>query len=704
MIKGDITRFSPGDLLTFLSHLNQEGVLTVTREDQGLTIYFRRGFLIAAHSEQADSKVLGSLCACGLVNPEQYSDLDLARRETGLPLRQILQDSGTLDLNAAEPVLRTGIHEVIFQLFTWGTGDFQFNEVSLEQFAGEQVYDCNGLAMEAARQVDEYREFLRNVASEELVLFRTEAGQRVSECPDEIRFVLHWANGEESVRQVLQAGPFTSFAVMKAIEEAAKKQWIELRPGQSSVSEPATEPVGEGPLFLSYKGSVLKVIQAKDKQQQVSVLINYCRDHFDKFILFSLNGSTVERCVRFQRDETGRRLGIELPNPECGLQSDPTFRFVCESRSPFFGRSFISPLLKGLGEPDPTDGCAIIPLGGKGEKNSLLYVCADGDTQIPGPLHYLEMISWQIHPPRQDEKTANPTAAQAAATSQTAGPDKATTAATMVAAVNELPPMPHVVTQVMELLSDPNSQMSDMVAVLARDPALVARLIRVSNSALYGRGEETTSLGQAVVRLGANTVRSLVMAAAMKSLFPLDKTNIGVWGQALWQHSIECGLASRRVAQVAGSTDPEEAFVAGVLHDVGKVVILLHKPEEYRLILKRQTADREGCAAAERAVLGFDHTEVGLLLLKKWQMPGNLQACVRYHHDPAGADKDQRLAKIIAVGNFLSHAFGSQPDTALDKNFFHFEQVCAELNISPDRSQALLEEIGSSLEHSNLLD
>ncbi len=121
MIKGDLTRFSPGDLLTFLSHLNQEGVLSVSLDDQSLTIHFRRGLVVAANSDQADGKVLGALRASGLISSEQFADLDQARRETGLPLRQIIQDSVTLDPVAAESILRAGIQEVIFQLFACPT-------------------------------------------------------------------------------------------------------------------------------------------------------------------------------------------------------------------------------------------------------------------------------------------------------------------------------------------------------------------------------------------------------------------------------------------------------------------------------------------------------------------------------------------------------------------------------------------------------
>ncbi|MDX2474220.1 MAG: HDOD domain-containing protein [Candidatus Krumholzibacteria bacterium] len=701
MLKGDLTKFSPGDLLSFLTHLNQEGVLTVSGEACNLTISFRQGLLVAAHSEQADAKVLSALVANGLITTVQYLDLDQARHQTGLPLHKIITDLGGVDLTAAGSVLQMGIQEVMFQLFTCNTGDFQFNEMTFDHPDDGIACDSTGLAMDAARQVDEYREFLRNVVSQDLVLHRTAAGAKVSDGAAPLEFVLQNGTGDKSLRQVVMDAPFTSFVMIKAVEEALQKRWLELKPGEVRAAEPAVQADGADTLFMSYKRSTLKVLQAQNSQEQISELIGYCRDHFDYFILFSLNGQQVVRSLRFQRDEDGRRVGTELPVPGCGLESDPTFRFVCESHTPFFGKASVLPLLKGLGEPDPSGDCAIIPLGGKGNSTYLLFVSAPDDLQIPGPLHYLEMISWQILTPRQEETAP---ASTVAAGDPMAPPGETSSAATMIAAVNELPPMPQVVTQVMDLLSDPDSQTSELIKILSLDPALVARLIRVSNSALYGRGEETTSLSQAVVRLGANTVRSLVMAASMKSLFPLTKANVGVWGQALWQHSIECGLAARRVAQIADYPDPEEAFVAGILHDVGKVVILLHKPDDYRAILKEQATAPGGSLGAERANLGFDHLEVGKLLVEKWQMPGNLQACVAHHHEPENAGENERLARIVALANHLSHAYGLQPDAALAAHAADFDQACAALNIPTDRAQALLAEIGSFFEHSGSLD
>jgi putative nucleotidyltransferase with HDIG domain len=713
MLKGDLTRFSPGDLLTFLTHLNQEGVLTVShelRDSQGLSICFKNGRLTAANSEQADAKVLDSLRAAGLIDTPQYDLLNQARRETGLPLRQILLDSESVDVSAAGPSIELGIREVIFQLFTWETGDFQFTEMSVDPSPAGGSFDCTGLTMDAARQVDEYREFLRNVSSEDLALTLTDAGRQAAAEQPGMRDVLEGAATGLSLRRVIALGSVTSFTAMKAVETALANSWVELRASEDLPSEPAEIVPAASQLFLSYKRSLLKVMQAKEKREEVSELLSYCKDHFEYFLLIAFKKGQVVRCRRFAREEAGRRQGVELPNPAGTLASDSTFGYVVESGSPFFGKAFESPLLSGFGEPAAAGECAIIPLGGKSDESFLLYVRSEQEEAIPGPLHFLELISWQIHPPGQGERTTPdsktpPPVETAQIEPASAAESKPPLAVDdVVSAVNELPPMPQVVSRVLDLLSDPDSQMSQLVEVLSRDPALVARLIRVSNSALYGRGQETTSLDQAVVRLGGNAVRSLVMAASMRSLFPMDKTNVGIWGQKLWQHSIECGLASRLVAQRVKYPDPEEAFVAGVLHDIGKVVILLRRPEEYREILREQIASRDNFYITERRVLGFDHTDVGELLLEKWQMPRNLQASVKHHHEPSGAGEEARLAYIVGAGDTLSLRHGSQSDPELAQKSNDFEEICRQLQLSPEQVQSLQDEVAAALEHSGLLD
>ena len=102
--------------------------------------------------------------------------------------------------------------------------------------------------------------------------------------------------------------------------------------------------------------------------------------------------------------------------------------------------------------------------------------------------------------------------------------------------------------------------------------------------------------------------------------------------------------------------------------------------------------------------MGFDHTDVGELLLAKWQMPGNLQACVKHHHSPLESNQENLLPSIIAAGNFLSHTYGSQPESALAENSSDFEKICTHLNLGPDRIQMLKDEIGTYLEQSGLVD
>ncbi len=710
MLKGDLTKFSPGDLLSFLIHLNQEGVLTVSQESQGLSISFKNGMLTAANSQQADAKVLASLQASGLIGAEQIAAIAQAHKETGLPLLQILVDTKTIDLTQISTCLELGIHEVFFQLFTWETGEFQFTEIQVEPAPGGKNFDCMGLTMDAARQVDEYREFLRNVPNEDSPLGLTAAGVKETDVSPELRIVLEGAAACQSIRQVMNDSPITSFATMKVLQEALSKGWIELRPNQEPVPVPVSGLPVEGRLFLSYKRALLKVMQAEDKRAKVAELLSYCKDQFDYFLLIAIKQNQVTRCRRFQTNSAGKSESVELKNPQGNLDADLTFGYVGHSGFPFFGKTFETPLLAEMGEPVSTGDCAIIPLGNKGDDNYLLYVRSHREETIPAPLQYLELISWHIHPPRKEDQPSRLSSDDPSV--ESLGPtlggevvkESRVAADDMVAAVNELPPMPHLVTKVIDLLSDPNSRTSELVEVLSRDPVLVSRLIRVSNSALYSRGHETTSLEQAVVRLGTKTIRSLVMAASMRSLFPVDKTNVGSWGQSLWQHSIECGLASRRVAKTVGYHDPEEAFVAGVLHDMGKVVILLHRPDDFRAVLKEQSATQDSFAATERKILGFDHTEVGELLLEKWRMPENLIACVKFHHQPSGAGEMALLVNIVAAGDVLSHRHGSQPDPDLAGKSNDFDQISRAIKLEENMIMVLQEEIGSDLQQSGFLD
>ncbi len=707
MLQGDLTKFSAGDLLSFLAHMNQEGVLTVTQDGQVLNLCVRDGRIIGADSERADLKSLSVLFVRGFLDAKRYETLVQARRETGLPLLELLRASDNAEPEGVAEAFELGLGEVVFQLFSWERGRFQFNEVGVANESPAPSIDCTAASMDAARQVDEVREFLRGAANAERVLCLTDVERdEVAQGP-QMRLMLEAAAAGRTVREALDEAPISSHQAMKALKTGIASGWIRL--SDPAAGEATAASASAEQAFLNYKRSLGKLRNLTRKREQVSELLAFCRDTFETFLLIALREDRVVRCRRFRPGVVGQEQGVELPGVQAHIQDDPTFRFVRDQGAPFFGKVFDSDLLRRLDEHPSGGDCALIPLGSASGEDYLLYVHADEGEVTPGPLHYLELVVAQVVPPGEGAPVSRPVAQSApkppvASSVAARSVTDPATAAAMVAAVDELPPMPHVVTRILDLLADPDSQVSQMVEVLSRDPALVARLIRVSNSALYGRGQETTSLDQAVVRLGGNTVRSLVLAASMRSLFPLEKTKVGLWGQSLWQHSIECGLAARRVAQESRAADPEEAFVAGVLHDIGKVVVLLNQPEQYGRILRERGAAPHDSVVVERSILGFDHTEVGQLLLEKWQLPKDLQLVVRHHHAPPTDSAADDLVRIVAVGNLLSHRCGSQPDAEGFADLEEIERLCAELRIPLEGSERLLAETGAVLENSGLLD
>jgi hypothetical protein len=133
MFKGDIANFSPADLLLFLSHLGKEGVLTVSRGDETLSFSFKDGRLVDAHSDQADGKTLQALHYRQQIDDAQFEHINRARKETGLPLAQILENLDLLSLPEVPASMDVGVHEVLFQLFMWEAGQFQFAEIAVDQ-------------------------------------------------------------------------------------------------------------------------------------------------------------------------------------------------------------------------------------------------------------------------------------------------------------------------------------------------------------------------------------------------------------------------------------------------------------------------------------------------------------------------------------------------------------------------------------------
>jgi HD-like signal output (HDOD) protein len=705
MFQGDIAQFAPADLLLFLSHMNKEGVLTVRREDTALSLSFRRNLIVDADCEAAEELVLETLARKKAASPETISYLRKAREETGLPLTRILDDVQWLSVSDAGLAMAAGLRETVFRLLLWECGAFQFTEIAVDDNPHLAPMDGQALVMDLTREVDEYRELVRSLGSLDRPIRATAAASTTPEATPEEKYVLVHAGQADTIQELLTTAPFSGLSTAWAVSAAVDHGWLEFAtsPGEGNTD---FDNDNESPgLFPAYRLALRRLLQAKDDEARTRELLNFAQTHCTQSILFGVKDGSLKRATVYNRDTTGRLSASDHRNPEVDLASDMVFHQALGAGRPFVGTAFPSPVIEALGAEVPATDCALLPLGSLGNLELLLYAVTEDASPASGPLACLELLSWQIHTPKIDQpNTTGMTAAGAEPASETNRlDDHCDAAGKLVASIKDLPPMPNVVARILTLLSSADCDIDILNEALSHDPALVARLIKVSNSSLYGGYQDTGSLKQALVRLGMRTTRSLVVAASTRTLFPMDSSRKGLLGRSLWEHAVQSGLAARRVAEFTRRADPDEAFAGGVLHDIGKVIILLNMPEEFSELYQRLEQGAPDSVTVEREVLGFDHVMVGDRLLANWSMPGNLCAVARWHHDPRQAGELEALVQVVACGELLSQRLCDRSGAGIRLEE-RLAKTCEFLELD-ERACADLEELLMlDLDQSDLLD
>lgn len=194
-------------------------------------------------------------------------------------------------------------------------------------------------------------------------------------------------------------------------------------------------------------------------------------------------------------------------------------------------------------------------------------------------------------------------------------------------------PQTAIIPRLMRMTSDLNTDVHSLVRVLASDPALVAKILHLSNSAFYGRQGAISSLNEAVMVLGFYTIRTLAVSASAYCLFRRDEDHD--FEQELWRHSLAVGIGARLVARRVGSRQvEEEIFLCGILHDIAKLVLLQEYPEIYKPILKEAVESGLGHLIVESSRLGFTHTDLGAIILEQWGFPPRVSGIVRRYGIP----------------------------------------------------------------------
>jgi putative nucleotidyltransferase with HDIG domain len=226
--------------------------------------------------------------------------------------------------------------------------------------------------------------------------------------------------------------------------------------------------------------------------------------------------------------------------------------------------------------------------------------------------------------------------------------------------VKTLPPAPRVLCQLLDLLREEDVHASDIVDLVTFDPALTAKVIQRCNSAASGSADPVHNLSDAVTRLGFDEIYRMVAGVVGESILGPAQSGYGIAAGELWQHSVTTALAAKVVAQSAG-TEANLAFTAGLLHDLGKLVLSQSLEGAYEAVIKETGSSGHSFLEAEKSILGVDHAEAGGRLLARWNFPESLVVAVRHHHDPVQARPHEQLAAEVYVGDMIAHCLGQGP-------------------------------------------
>jgi putative nucleotidyltransferase with HDIG domain len=221
--------------------------------------------------------------------------------------------------------------------------------------------------------------------------------------------------------------------------------------------------------------------------------------------------------------------------------------------------------------------------------------------------------------------------------------------------IDQLPSMPSVITELIELTSNPDANLDGILDLIEKDQALTAKLLKLCNSSYYGLSKQVSTLRNAVVLLGFKTVYKMVIALGTSVFFRKDAKGYGLSGIDMWRHSLGCAISAEIVANGFAPDKAPAAYTAGLLHDIGKLVLSEYVENELESIL-RLVESGKTFIEAEQEIIGMDHGLIGGKLARQWKFPNHLIEAIKYHHEPHLASSDEDLVAFTHIGNITSNA------------------------------------------------
>ena len=232
----------------------------------------------------------------------------------------------------------------------------------------------------------------------------------------------------------------------------------------------------------------------------------------------------------------------------------------------------------------------------------------------------------------------------------------------IISKMQDIKSFPQFVIETMRKLNDPESNAADVAQSLSRDEGLVLRILKLANSAAYGMTRNISNISEAIALLGYKSVSNIILAATVYSAMDKGLSGYALDRGELWRHSLMVAYTARKLAMITEKASTEDAYVGGLLHDIGKVILNDYVRFGYGIIVKMGEEKHIPFTEAEMQVLGFDHAAIGEILVSKWDMPEAYSIAVAYHHKPHELPEDKKqhqpLLDIVTLSNTICLMLG----------------------------------------------
>ncbi|MBD3246012.1 MAG: HDOD domain-containing protein [Candidatus Omnitrophica bacterium] len=222
--------------------------------------------------------------------------------------------------------------------------------------------------------------------------------------------------------------------------------------------------------------------------------------------------------------------------------------------------------------------------------------------------------------------------------------------------IEGLPTLPNLYTRFRQKIYDPKSSANDIAEIISADQAIVSNILKIANSAFYGFSRRISSVTHAIVIIGFNGIHHIVLNTTVVKMFS-GQTQGGFDLSRIWEHSLGTAAIAKYIAKKKEQKNFEEVFTAGLLHDIGKVIVFKYLPDEFRAVMERVREENIPIKEAEAREVGVDHTEIGKCLLEEWKFPESLVRAAAYHDNPVLAKEKKTEVSIVHLANVITRAF-----------------------------------------------